>query len=87
MSWLWKILHGLDEEQKKQFLAFVTGCDRIPVTKSLRLTIVRNGPDSERVMTSHTCVNTLLLPEYSSEEKLRYMLHLALQNSQGFGLR
>jgi hypothetical protein len=37
--------------------------------------------------TAHTCFNHLLLPEYSSKEKLERMLLMALDNAEGFGLR
>ena len=47
----------------------------------------RGGPDTDRLPTSHTCYNTLLLPEYSSRAKLRERLLLAIDNAQGFGLR
>ena len=86
---LWKVLHSLAEEQKKRFLFFVTGSDRAPINGlgSMRFVISRNGPDSERLMTAHTCFNHLLLPEYSSEEKIRRMLLVAISNAEGFGLR
>lgn len=69
----------------------------------LEFVIAKNGPDSDRFLrcaltvshsvvlfrlpTSHTCFNHLLLPEYSSAEKLRRLLMLAIANSTGFGLR
>ena len=86
---LWKILHSLEVEEQKKFLFFVTGSDRAPATgiSSINFTISRNGPDSERLMTAHTCYNYLLLPEYISEEKMRKFLITAINNSEGFGLR
>jgi hypothetical protein len=42
--------------------------------------------DSELLPTSHTCFNVLLLPQYSTKEKLRSKLMLALGNAEGFGL-
>lgn len=33
------------------------------------------------------CFNYLLLPDYSSKEKLRSRLLTAIENSQGFGLQ
>lgn len=86
---LWKVLHSLSEEQKKKFLFFATGSDRAPINGlgSMRFVISRNGPDSDRLMTAHTCFNHLLLPEYASEDKIRDMLLLAINNSEGFGLR
>lgn len=46
----------------------------------------RDGPDSSRLPTSHTCFNSLLLPSYRSKEKLADRLRLAILNSEGFGL-
>jgi ubiquitin-protein ligase E3 A len=34
-----------------------------------------------------TCFNMLLLPPYSSEDKLRDRLTTAIMNCEGFGLR
>lgn len=46
----------------------------------------RDGPDSNRLPTSHTCFNSLLLPSYRSKDKLADRLKLAILNSEGFGL-
>lgn len=54
---------------------------------ALKLTIQRGGPDTDRLPTSHTCFNVLLLPEYVSQEKLRNRLLTAIENAQGFGLK
>jgi ubiquitin-protein ligase E3 A len=85
---LWKILHSFTEAEKRLFLQFCTGSDRVPISglSNLRLTISRNGGDSEILPTSHTCFNHLLLPEYSSEAKLKAKLLIAVHNSRGFGL-
>ncbi|EDQ92285.1 uncharacterized protein MONBRDRAFT_30711 [Monosiga brevicollis MX1] len=65
-----------------------TGSDREPVggLGSLRLCVQRNGPDSDRLPTSLTCFNRLLLPEYDNIDKLRSRLLTAIQHSKGFGL-
>jgi hypothetical protein len=47
----------------------------------------RGGPDTDRLPTSHTCFNILLLPDYSSKEKLKERLAVAIENAQGFGLQ
>lgn len=86
---LWKILYSLDIDQQKKFLFFVTGSDRVPVNglASIHFVVSRNGPDSDRLMTAHTCYNYLLLPEYTCEIKMRKLLVTAISNSEGFGLR
>lgn len=42
---------------------------------------------ADSLPTSHTCFNSLLLPEYSSKEKLADRLRLAILNAEGFGLQ
>ncbi|ETI37863.1 hypothetical protein F443_16266 [Phytophthora nicotianae P1569] len=85
----WTIVHALPLEDKKKLLRFATGSDRVPIRglSNLVFVISRNGPDSDRLPTAHTCFNHLLLPEYSSREKLKERLLLAINQAEGFGLR
>jgi len=88
-GFFWDLMHNdLDYEQKRQFLLFVTGSALSPLggLGELRLTIQRASPDSQLLPTSSTCFHTLLLPDYSSKEKLKTKLLIALSNSEGFGL-
>ena len=75
-------------EEKKQFLFFTTGSDRAPIggLKNLRFVITKHGEDNDRLPQSHTCFNVLLLPPYSTEEKIRDRLLLAIANATGFGM-
>ena len=41
---------------------------------------------SYRLPTAHTCFNVLLLPDYSSKEKLRERLLKAITHAKGFGM-
>ncbi|XP_058170739.1 ubiquitin-protein ligase E3A [Anopheles ziemanni] len=84
----WTIVHGLSMETKRKLLQFTTGSDRVPVggLSRLKLVIARNGPDCDRLPTSHTCFNVLLLPEYDSKEKLEERLLKAITYSKGFGM-
>lgn len=86
---LWTVLFELDLDLRRKFLSFVTGSDRAPIggLGNLGLVVQRHGGDSDRLPTSHTCFNVLLLPDYSSRAKLRSLLLKAIQNSEGFGLR
>mgnify|MGYP003472756457 CR=1 FL=1 len=60
---LWQFLHSLDHEQKKNFLTFVTGTDRVPIDglKSLKFLIQRHS-NTSNLPTAHTCFNVFLLP-------------------------
>eukprot|EP00928_Gymnodinium_smaydae_P011294 TRINITY_DN14186_c0_g2_i1.p1 TRINITY_DN14186_c0_g2~~TRINITY_DN14186_c0_g2_i1.p1 ORF type:complete len:916 (+),score=214.72 TRINITY_DN14186_c0_g2_i1:75-2822(+) len=89
--WFWEIaLESFNDEQRRDLLAFVSGSDRAPPkglgAPEARLTISRQSPDSESLPTAHTCFNHLLLPEYSSKEKLEAKLKLAIQFNTGFGM-
>ena len=88
VSWLWEVLLEFTEEEKQLFLKFFTGSDRAPIggLGSMRSVIQRDGTDNLKLPTSHTCFNTLLLPEYSSREMLETRLKLAILNAEGFGL-
>ena len=46
----WEVVHEFSEDQKKQFLQFVTGTDRVPLggLSKLKFMIVKNGSDSDR---------------------------------------
>ncbi|XP_034241266.1 ubiquitin-protein ligase E3A isoform X1 [Thrips palmi] len=84
----WEIVHRMPLESKRKLLQFTTGSDRVPVggLSKLKLIISRNGPDSDRLPTAHTCFNVLLLPEYESKEKLIDRLEKAINYSKGFGM-
>jgi ubiquitin-protein ligase E3 A len=48
--YFWEVLRELSPEQKKKFLAFTTGSDRLPVkgVGNLSLIITKGGGDSSR---------------------------------------
>ena len=81
VHWLWQIvIEEMSEAQRKEFLQFTTGCDRAPVNglATLPFYVGRHGPDTDRLPTAHTCFNHLLIPEYSSKDKLRVKLLSAI---------
>ena len=84
----WEILLEFNEEEKKKFLSFVTGCDRAPIDGlgSLPITISNGGTDIEQLPSAHTCFNNLILPNYKNKEKLKKNLLIAINYSEGFGL-
>ena len=51
------------------------------------LVIQRGGGETNRLPTSHTCFNVMLLPDYSSESDMKSRLLTAIENAQGFGLQ
>jgi len=88
VRWFWEAVHSMDLEDKRKLLQFTTGSDRIPVggLAKLKLIIAKNGPDSDRLPSAHTCFNVLLLPEYSSKEKMNELLMKAIKECKGFGM-
>eukprot|EP01026_Neomeris_dumetosa_P059394 TRINITY_DN5548_c0_g1_i2.p3 TRINITY_DN5548_c0_g1~~TRINITY_DN5548_c0_g1_i2.p3 ORF type:complete len:301 (+),score=37.09 TRINITY_DN5548_c0_g1_i2:830-1732(+) len=88
VKWLWQIVFEFNDEEGKMFLKFFTGSSRAPIggLGNLRCVIQRDGCDSNKLPTSHTCFNTLLLPDYDSKAKMERLLKLAIMNSEGFGL-
>uniref|UniRef100_A0A8D8TSC2 Ubiquitin-protein ligase E3A n=1 Tax=Cacopsylla melanoneura TaxID=428564 RepID=A0A8D8TSC2_9HEMI len=88
IQWFWEIVHEMSHDIQKKLLQFTTGSDRIPVGgfSKLKMFIARHGPDSDRLPTAHTCFNVLLLPEYTSKEKLQDRLLKAINYSKGFGM-
>lgn len=83
----WTVVHSWSQEKVRKLLEFVTASDRLPVggVGKLIFTVQKNGIGDGRLPTSLTCFGRLLLPEYTSEEKLREALEKAVENSKGFG--
>lgn len=86
----WQVVHThLSLDDQKLLLRFITGSDRAPIggLAALSILITREGPDSYRLPTSHTCFSQLCLPEYSSRGKLHDRLITAIHNAaSGFGI-
>lgn len=90
IRWFWQTVHEvLSFDEKQKLLKFITGSNKAPIggLKDIGLKIQRMGPDSNNLPTSHTCFNTLLLPQYDSPEKLRDRLLKAINECEGFGLK
>merc|ERR1712070_60321 len=89
IRWFWEVAGQWSEQQKAKLLSFATGSSRAPIggLRNLNFVIQKEGPNSMNLPTSHTCFNTLLLPEYSSRARLRDRLEIAINNAEGFGLQ
>ncbi|XP_011882075.1 PREDICTED: probable E3 ubiquitin-protein ligase HERC4 isoform X2 [Vollenhovia emeryi] len=83
----WQVFHELPLEEKKKFLLFLTGSDRIPLQgmKAIKM-IIQPMADERFLPAAHTCFNLLDLPRYRTREKLKYKLLQAIQHNQGFSL-
>ena len=88
IKYFWEILLEFNEEEKKKFLSFVTGCDRAPIDGlgSLPITVSNGGTKLNQLPSAHTCFNNLILPDYKNKEVMRKKIHIAMNYSEGFGL-
>lgn len=91
--WFWEYFNELSIEQQKKLMRFVTGSDRIPATGltslTFKVTKLRDISNvySERLPISHTCFNEICLWEYKSKDALKAKIDLAINESEGFGLK
>ncbi|XP_032080220.1 probable E3 ubiquitin-protein ligase HERC6 [Thamnophis elegans] len=82
----WEVFHKLSLEDKKNFLVFLAGNDRIPVTGMPPWKISSpNLPSEDFMPEADTCFHFLLLPIYSTKQKLEEKLLQAIRNNRGFG--
>merc|ERR1712071_475160 len=75
IQFFWQVFHELSDEDKRKFLLFLTGSDRIPIAgmSSVKIAIQKTA-DTDFLPVAHTCFNLLDLPEYSTKEKLKFKL-------------
>ncbi|CAH1793708.1 unnamed protein product [Owenia fusiformis] len=88
ITFFWEVFRELNLEQKKKFLLFLTGSDRIPILgmKAVKIYIQPVGGGEDYLPVGHTCFNLLDLPKYNTKEKLREKLLIAIEHTTGFGL-
>lgn len=84
----WDIFfNDFNDDDRCKLLLFITGNSRAPVGgfKMLHLKITKAGATNSNPK-SHTCFNTLELPNYTSKAKMVDGLKVAIQNCVGFGM-
>ena len=84
---MWRVFDSFDEEKKKCFLRFVTGCDRAP-TGGLKQVVIRiqRSADVSLLPTAHTCKSIFVLPDYKDYEKMKQNLLICSENAEGLYL-
>lgn len=96
IKWFWEVMETFTNEQKTQFLQFVTGTARVPVNgfKGLqgsdgprKFTIELIAGDANRLPMSHTCFNRIDIPRYSSKEQMEQKLPIAIMQTTGFSMQ
>ena len=57
VQFFWAVMGELDDDKKRQFLKFTTGCGKCPIggLGKLQFVIQKDGTDEARLPTSHTC--------------------------------
>ena len=91
----WEIIESFDNDERAEFLQFVTGCSKVPLEGFSALQGIGGvnkfkiskvfEKDFERLPTAHTCTNQLDLPEYPNKEILYERLTFAIKEGKGFG--
>ena len=87
---IWKFVKSAPEETQLKFLKFATGSSKAPIggLGEMPFKIQRAGPNSIQLPTSHTCFNTLLVPDYGDDyDKLAQRLGRSVLECEGFGLQ
>jgi ubiquitin-protein ligase E3 C len=86
----WEVMHGLEEDERRDVLKYVTSTPRAPLLGFSQLrppfTIRDGGGDQERLPSASTCVNLLKLPRYKSAATLKAKLLYAVTSGAGFDL-
>ncbi|KAG8454246.1 hypothetical protein GDO86_000766 [Hymenochirus boettgeri] len=83
----WKVFHALPLDQKKGFLIFVTGNNKVPIFGSdvfaMKISSFRVS-DEAYLPEAQTCIQMLFLPEYSNIRTLKKKLLLAIDHNMGY---
>ncbi len=86
----WKVMHSLDDADRRKVLKYVTSTPRAPLLGfsqlNPRFSIRDSSADEERLPSTSTCVNLLKLPRYKTEQTLRHKLLYAVNSGAGFDL-
>uniref|UniRef100_A0A8B9YHT2 HECT-type E3 ubiquitin transferase n=1 Tax=Bos mutus grunniens TaxID=30521 RepID=A0A8B9YHT2_BOSMU len=83
----WKAFHNLTLDEKRKFLFFLTGNDRLHVKGIQKPGIRFRCPETcseSDFPKSLTCHNILELPEYSTMKKVKEALQRAINSNKGF---
>ena len=97
IKYFWEIIESFDNDERAEFLQFVTGSSKVPLEGFSALQGIGGinkfkiskvfDKNYDRLPTAHTCTNQLELPNYPNKEILRERLTLAIRegkNSFGF---
>ncbi|XP_072241436.1 probable E3 ubiquitin-protein ligase HERC3 [Leuresthes tenuis] len=86
----WEVFDELTEDQRKDFLWFLTGYRRVPILgmgqirMRVRDKVILSGSYDEHLLESLTCHSILELPPYSAKEIMRDRMTEAVKPERGF---
>jgi hypothetical protein len=84
----WEIFQAMSNKEKAKFLQFTTGSDRVPIGGLSKVIITIQKLDDARMLPiSHTCFSIFGLPPYPTKAEMRQKIMIALNETEGFGLR
>jgi ubiquitin-protein ligase E3 C len=90
VSFFWKVMKEMSDEERRAVLKFVTSTPRAPLlgfgTLNPRFSIRDGGSDQARLPSTSTCVNLLKLPMYRDEALLKRKLLQSVLSGAGFDL-
>ena len=97
IKYFWEIIESFDNDERAEFLQFVTGSSKVPLEGFSALQGIGGinkfkiskvfDTNFDRLPTAHTCTNQLDLPDYPNKDILYERLTLAIRegkNSFGF---
>jgi ubiquitin-protein ligase E3 C len=88
----WNYLRTSSNEERENFLLFVTGTNRPPLlgfkylNPQFCIHQILLNPGEQRLPTSQTCMNMLKLPHYGDPDRMKQQLSYAINSNSGFGL-
>lgn len=86
--WFWDFFKSLAKKKKLRFLKFVTGTDRAPIGGLGQIKMkIKASKSTKNLPTAHTCFNILVIPKYKTSDVLCNKFNLAIQYTEGFGLK
>lgn len=79
VQFLWKALEEATPQQRRLFLRFVSGRDRLPVRLRV-LALSTTGSQDDKLPQAATCFFAIELPDYSSLEVMKQRLYYSIEN-------
>jgi E3 ubiquitin-protein ligase NEDD4 len=94
VTWFWELVQGMQQEELKMLLRFVTGTDKVPVggfeflygSNGLQKLTLNKTSKKTGLPAAHSCFNRLDLPDYSDKSQLRDAVLYAIRESKTFDI-